>query len=156
MPASVAPGPAVTMPLKSSARNQFRGHVSAIKTGAVNDEIELTIIGGQKLVASITRDSTAELGLRPGAAAFALIKSSAVILVTEDGDARFSARNRMCGSVARIGTGAVNSEVVLELTDGGTLAAIITNDSCARLGLRVGSAAAAIFKASSVILCVPA
>lgn len=155
----MATEPADKKPAKSSARNQFRGHVSAIKAGAVNDEIELSIVGGQKLLASITRDSTEELGLRIGSDAFALIKSSSVILVTErteDADARCSARNRMRGSVARIETGAVNTEVVLDLTDGGALAAIITNDSCARLGLRVGSAAAAIFKASSVILGVPA
>lgn len=152
----MAPEPADKKPATSSARNQFRGHVSAIKAGAVNDEIELTVAGGQKLVASITRDSTEELGLRIGAAAFALVKSSSIILATQDQAARFSARNCMRGSVARIETGAVNTEVVLDLTDGGTLAAIITNDSCERLGLRVGSAASAIYNTASVILGVPA
>ncbi|MFD2449436.1 molybdopterin-binding protein [Vogesella fluminis] len=50
----------------------------------------------------------------------------------------------------------MNTEVVLDLDGGGSLAAIVTNDSCNNLGLVVGKLAAAIFKASSVIVAVPA
>jgi len=52
--------------------------------------------------------------------------------------------------------GAVNTEVVLELGGGATLAAVVTNESCAALALAVGSRATGMFKASSVILGVPA
>jgi molybdate transport system regulatory protein len=138
--------------MKSSARNHFRGTVTAIKQGAVNDEIELEIAPGQRLAAVITRESSENLGLAVGSEAFALIKASSVIIVTEAEGARFSARNRLSGTVERLQPGAVNSEVVLALEGGGHLAAIITNESAQNLGLQEGAAASAIFKASSVIL----
>ena len=144
------------MSMKTSARNQFRGKVTQVNTGSVNDEIELEISAGQKIVAIVTHESTSELGLKIGAEALALIKSSSVILVTDDEGARFSARNRLTGSIARVHAGAVNTEVVLELPGGASLAAIITNESSASLGLSVGMTASAIFKASSVIVGVPA
>lgn len=141
--------------MRTSARNQFFGTVSAIKQGAVNDEIELDVAGGHKIVATITRTSTQELGLRVGAEALALIKASAIILASADTDARFSAGNRLTGTVARLQPGAVNSEVVIALAGGGSVAAIITNDSSGVLGLEVGEPVSALFNASSVILAVP-
>ena len=144
------------MALKTSARNQFLGRVASLKAGAVNDEITLELAGGQLIVAIVTSDSSAALGLAPGAEAFALVKASSIILMTGSGGARLSARNQLAGTVARVQIGAVNAEVVLELPGGATIAAIITNDSCASLGLVAGVAATAMFKASSVILGVPA
>jgi len=144
------------MGMKTSARNQFLGKVTAIKHGAVNDEIELKITGGHNIVAVITHESTEELGLKVGSEAFALMKASSIIIVTDGGDAKFSARNQLSGTVSRLIAGAVNSDVVIELNGGGSIAAIITNDSCNSLGLAVGVKATGIFKASSVILGVPA
>jgi molybdate transport system regulatory protein len=144
------------MGMKTSARNQFLGKVTAIKHGAVNDEIELKINGGHNIVAVITHESTEELGLKVGSEAFALMKASSIIIVTDGGDAKFSARNQLSGTVSRLIAGAVNSDVVIELNGGGSIAAIITNDSCNSLGLAVGVKATGIFKASSVILGVPA
>lgn len=140
------------MNMKTSARNQFLGKVSQVKPGAINDEIELEIAGGQKIVAIITHESTQELGLQIGAEAFALIKASSIILMEEDPKARLSARNQLTGSISRILPGAVNTEVVLELSGGATLAAIITNESASSMGLVVGGTVTGLFKASSVIL----
>ncbi|CDG86023.1 TOBE domain-containing protein [Janthinobacterium agaricidamnosum] len=144
------------MSLKTTARNQFLGRVSQVKQGAVNDEIELALANGQTIVATVTRDSSASLGLVAGAEAFALIKASSVILVTDSEGARFSARNQLSGTVSRVQTGAVNTEVVLDLPGGGSIAAIVTNESSSNLGIATGSVVTAIFKASSVILGVPA
>jgi molybdate transport system regulatory protein len=138
--------------MKTSARNQFLGTVAHIKRGAVNDEIALALASGQVITATITHESTEDLGLGPGVQAYAMIKASSIILAVDDGAAKFSARNRMTGTVSRVQTGAVNTEVVIELAGGGSLAAIIPNDSCAELGLAVGTAATAMFNASSVIL----
>ena len=143
------------MKMKTSARNQFNGKVVALKQGAVNDEVTLEIMGGQHIVATITRDSSASLGLAVGVEAFALIKASSVIVVTETAGARFSARNHLNGKVVRYQQGAVNSEVSIELPGGGVIAAIITLDSGSALGLAVGTEASAIFKASSVIIGTP-
>ncbi|MDC8757885.1 TOBE domain-containing protein [Janthinobacterium fluminis] len=144
------------MALKTTARNQFMGRVARVKQGAVNDEIELALPGGQKIVAIVTRESTEGLGLGVGAEAFALIKASSIIIVTDTAGARFSARNQMAGRVARMQTGAVNTEIVLDLPGGATIVAVITNESRSELALQVGAEASAIFKASSVILGVPA
>ncbi len=141
--------------MKTSARNQFLGKVSKLTTGAVNDELELEVIGGQKIVAIITHESTGSLGLKVGADAFALIKASSIIIVADDEGAKFSARNRFAGTVSKIQPGAVNTEIVINLPKGGVIASIITNESANSLGLAVGSPASAIFKASSVIVATP-
>lgn len=144
------------MMMRTSARNQFMGTVSRIKRGAVNDEVMLTIAGEHELVVVVTRESTDALGLEQGGEAIALVKSSSVILVTESEGVRFSARNALGGRIMRLHPGAVNTEVVLDIGAGLTLAAIITNTSADALGLEEGMQARAVFKASSVIVAVPA
>lgn len=143
------------MAMKTSARNQFCGTVTKVLAGAVNDEIELRIGEGQTIVAIITHQSTLDLGIVPGAEVIALIKSSWIMLVTGAETARFSARNQLHGTIARIQAGAVNSEVVLDLGNGTSIVAVITNDSVLALGLVEGGKASAMFKASSVILATP-
>lgn len=143
------------MSMKTSARNQFLGKVRHIKPGAVNDEIELDVGHGHVIVAIITHESTQSLGLQVGAEAFALIKASSVLIVTELETARFSARNALSGTISRLQPGAVNTEVVIDLAGGGAVAAVVTQESSQRLALAAGKPAVAIFKASSVILGVP-
>ena len=142
--------------MRTSARNQFAGSVHAVRRGTVNDEIELAVIGGLHIVATVTRESRNDLGLKRGVKAFALVKASSILLMTDAQGVRLSARNQLAGTVSRIVPGAVNTEVVLELPGGGSVAAIITNPSVKALRLGVGSAATAVFKASSVILGVAA
>jgi molybdate transport system regulatory protein len=141
--------------MKTSARNQFSGTVSKIVLGAINDEIELTVEGGHKIVAVVTHESARSLDLQVGAPAYALIKASSVLIVTEDAGVRFSARNRFHGKVAAVKAGAVNTEVVIEMPEGGSVASMVTHESAERLGLAVGASASAIFKASSVIIAAP-
>ena len=142
--------------MKTSARNHFEGTVTRLKTGAVNDEVEISTAGGVKIVAIVTHESAAGLGLAVGKPAFALIKASSVIVVADEGGARFSTRNRLAGTVTRVQAGAVNTEVVIEVADGIFVAAIVTLESAQQLGLAVGKPATALFKASSVIVGVPA
>ena len=141
--------------MRTSARNQFFGTVTRVTQGAVNDEVALDTAGGQQIVAIVTRESSENLGLAPGRQAFALIKSSSVIVMTGADGARLSARNQLQGQVTRLMRGAVNSEIVIELAGGGSVAATITNESMDALELAEGVTATALFKASSVILGVP-
>jgi molybdate transport system regulatory protein len=138
--------------MKSSARNQFMGTVSAVRGGAVNDEVELDAGAGLRIVATVTSGSRAELALEIGTKAFALVKASSIILMADCDGIKLSARNQFACKVAKLTTGAVNSEVVLDLPEGGSLVAIVTNDSARSLGLAVGAPATAVFKASSVIV----
>lgn len=138
--------------LKTSARNRLLGRVDGLRPGAVNDEIRIVITGGHLLRATITRESTAELDLRPGREVIALIKASAVLVGLPGPGLRLSADNRLPGRVAQLRGGAVNDEVVIDLEGGGTLVAVITRDSARELALAEGSPVQAIFSASSVIL----
>ncbi|MFZ3127347.1 MAG: TOBE domain-containing protein, partial [Rhodoferax sp.] len=60
------------------------------------------------------------------------------------------------GTISRLQSGAVNTEVVIDLPGGGAIASVITNESATALDLAVGQPATAIFKASSVIVGTPA
>ncbi|KWH20252.1 molybdenum-dependent transcriptional regulator [Burkholderia territorii] len=145
--------------MKTSARNQLFGKVESIVRGTVNDEVTLVLPGGQLIVAVLTHESAEALGLQPGADACALVKASWVVLAVDDegGAEAFlavSARNQLRGTVETVAAGAVNSEVTLALDGGGTLTAVVTNDSVGALQLDAGRRAIALFKASSVILAV--
>lgn len=65
---------------------------------------------------------------------------------------KISARNVLPGTVARVTKGAVNGEIVLSLTGGESIIAVITNSSVDRLGLQPGVEASAIIKASDVMV----
>ena len=141
--------------VKTSARNQLYGTVSAITRGAVNDEITLTLPGGHAIVSVITHESTETLGLAEGAAAFALIKASWVVLLVDNASGtplKLSARNQLRGTVQSVKRGAVNAEVSLVLDGGAVITAVVTHGSVDTLGLVEGVSAVAAFKASSVIL----
>jgi molybdate transport system regulatory protein len=69
--------------LKTSARNQLKGTVSAREDGAVNSEISLDLGGGKTLTATITVESAEALQIAVGDAATALIKAPHVILAVE-------------------------------------------------------------------------
>jgi molybdopterin-binding protein len=67
---------------------------------------------------------------------------------------KLSARNVLKGKVVQIITGAVNSEVILELPGGTRLVSVITNTSVDSLGLKEGKDAYAVIKASNVMMAV--
>lgn len=142
--------------MKTSARNQWVGKVTAVRSGAVNDEVEITMPSGLRVVAIITHESTASLGLRTGQEAIALVKASNVLLATDLDGAKVSTRNQWHGSVAAVTPGAVNAEVTLDLDGGGQAVAIVTQSSVRTLGLAVGARATALVKASDVIVAVTA
>ncbi len=142
--------------MKISARNVFDGIVSAIKPGAVTTEVDVTLPGGVPIVATVTRDSAIELGLVVGLPVKAIIKASSVLVLTEGADVRLSARNCLAGTITALTEGPVSSEVAIGLADGHTVYATITHEGSVALGLKVGTAATAVFKAPSVILGVGA
>lgn len=139
-----------------SARNMLSGNVTAIKPGAVNSEIKLILPANQEIVAVITNESVADLELKIGSEAYAIIKAPLVILAKGEPDLKFSTRNVLAGIVKGVDLGTVNAEVGLELPGGVMLHAIITKASVDEIGLKAGDSATALFKASNVILAVRA
>ena len=135
-----------------SARNQLTGTISAVATGAVNDEVELTLPGGAKLVAIVPHSSKEALGLANGKEAIALIKAPWVTLATEDCGLKFSARNQFAGQVTQVTEGAVNATVHIKADAGFDIVAVITNESQHEMKLAAGSRAIALIKASAILL----
>jgi molybdate transport system regulatory protein len=142
--------------MKISARNVFEGTVSAYRPGGVNAEVEVDIGGGDRLVAVITLESARALGIAVGSAVVALVKAPWVMVLTDTKGVRLSARNCLKGTVETVETGAVNAEVVIALPGGAKVAAVITREAVADLGLKPGVPASAVIKASHVVLGVTA
>lgn len=70
--------------MKLSARNQFPATVRSVIEGAVMSEVVVEIDGGHELVSAISAQSAGRLGLAPGKRVIAIIKSTEVILATDD------------------------------------------------------------------------
>jgi len=138
--------------MKISARNVLPGTVEKVTKGAVNAEINLKLEGGEKVAAVITNASAGALKLKKGTAAFAVVKASEVMIGTEMDGAKLSARNVLAGVVSKVQEGAVNSEVTLTLPGGSKVVASITKASVKRLGLKKGTKASAVIKASNVMV----
>ncbi|MGS5087325.1 TOBE domain-containing protein [Hydrogenophaga sp. A37] len=138
-----------------SARNGFKGSVTAIKEGPIHAEVVITTPGGDSIVATLTEASVVSLGLKVGSPAIAVIKAPWVSLMSGAPEYRFSARNQLNGTVSAIHAGAINSQVTLTLAGGSKLVAVVTNEAVSELGLKPGEAAVALFKAGSVLVGVP-
>lgn len=138
-----------------SARNVFKGKVTAIKEGPINAEVEITTPGGDVIVAMLTQTSLKALGLSLGADAVAVVKASWVTLLSGTPEYRFSARNQLKGTVSGFVRGAVNCQVNVALAGGAAASAMITNQAAVDLGLVEGTPVIALFKASHVLVGVP-
>jgi molybdopterin-binding protein len=62
-----------------SARNQLKGTVKSMKLGTIMSEVVVDV-GGQEVVAAITRSSAERLGLQEGTAVTAVIKATDVMI----------------------------------------------------------------------------
>jgi molybdate transport system regulatory protein len=142
------------MSMKTSARNQFAGTVKAVQVGPVSAEVTLSLKAGGEIHATLTSAAAERLKLKKGKEALALVKASAIVLVTDFAGWQLSARNQWAGTVSRIDQGAVSSLVVLTLPGGAHVSASVTNESVVELGLQVGAPATAVFKAYAVMVAV--
>ena len=142
------------MSVKTTARNQFAGTVTAIETGPVTAQVTISLKAGGEITASLTTGAAKRLKLKKGKEALALIKASAIVLVTDFAGWQLSARNQLAGTVSRIEKGAVSSLVVLTLPGGAAITANVTNEGVEALSLKVGTPATAVFKAYSVLVAV--
>ena len=63
-----------------SARNHFVGTIVDVKVEGLLAQVEIDVTEPTRVVAVITRDAVEELGLKPGMAATALVKSTSVMV----------------------------------------------------------------------------
>jgi molybdopterin-binding protein len=65
--------------MELSARNQLKGKVTSIRTGEVMAEVAVDV-GGNEIVAAITRGSVERLGMSVGDDVVVVIKATEVML----------------------------------------------------------------------------
>jgi len=63
-----------------SARNRLPGIVTEVKTDGLMAQVEIVVSDPVRLVAVVTRDAVEEIGLKPGMATTALVKSTNVLI----------------------------------------------------------------------------
>jgi len=63
-----------------SARNRFKGVVRDVKIEGLLAQVEIVVTEPARVVAIVTRDAVEELGLKPGASATAVVKSTSVMV----------------------------------------------------------------------------
>jgi molybdopterin-binding protein len=63
-----------------TARNRFNGVVTDVKVDGLMAQVELVVTEPVRIVAIVTRSAVEELGLRPGMAATAIVKSTSVMV----------------------------------------------------------------------------
>jgi molybdopterin-binding protein len=66
--------------MKLSARNVLRGKVVRVVRGQTTGHVKLDVGGGAIITASITMEAIAELKLKRGDTAYAIVKASDVIV----------------------------------------------------------------------------
>jgi molybdopterin-binding protein len=66
--------------MKLSARNQLKGKIVEVTKGATTSHVRIDIGGGVIVTSSITNEAVAELKLKKGDAAWAVIKASDVMI----------------------------------------------------------------------------
>ncbi|WDV50258.1 TOBE domain-containing protein [Streptomyces coeruleorubidus] len=133
-----------------SIRNQLPGTVTAVTPGEAMATVRVRLTGGQALTAAITREAADDLGLTPGTAVRALVKSTEVSLATAPVEG-LSIRNRLPGTVTAIATGDAMASVRVTV-EGGELTAAITRDAADGLALSAGTPVVALIKSTEVSL----
>ncbi len=71
--------------MRTSARNNIPGKITNVKLGPVSAEVTINVAPGIDVVSVISATSAADLKLKVGMPAFAVIKASSVMVGVEHG-----------------------------------------------------------------------
>ena len=137
---------------KTSARNAFFGKIDKIQRGDIQATIEILSVGGYRIRSVITNHSLGQLGLRRGALVMAEVKAPSVMLYKGEEEPKSTTENIFRGTVRRITTGKVTTEVVVSISPATELCSVITEESKKRLDIRINSPLWAGFNAFAVVL----
>jgi molybdopterin-binding protein len=66
--------------MKLSARNNLKGTVKSIDEGLITSKVVIDLGNGNEIVSIISKDAIADLKLEVGKPAFAIVKSTEVIV----------------------------------------------------------------------------
>lgn len=137
--------------VKTSARNQFVGTVTALDETDGMVDVHLTLVGGEDLVVAITPASVANMGLTLGVEAYALVKAPWVS-VSLAMPRRSAGRNVLAGTLTALQPGKARTELTVTTPAGRMVSASVSNAVVAERGLRKGQSVWASFATDSAIL----
>ena len=69
--------------MRLSTRNQLLATVESVTLGDAMAAVKVTLDGGHKMTASITREAVEDLGLKAGSLVTVLVKSTEVMLAVD-------------------------------------------------------------------------
>jgi len=69
--------------MKLSARNVFKGTIKSLEKGIITASVKIDIGGGNTVTSIITKESIDELGLKVGDKAYAIIKSTEILIAKD-------------------------------------------------------------------------
>ncbi|MFJ7436543.1 molybdopterin-binding protein [Methylorubrum thiocyanatum] len=69
--------------MKLSARNVLKGKIVSVEKGTTTAHVKIEIASGQVVTSAVTNESVDALGLKIGGEAYAVIKSSDVIIAVD-------------------------------------------------------------------------
>lgn len=70
--------------MKLSARNNLKGTVKSVDEGLITSKVVIDLGNGNEIVSIISKDAIADLKLEVGKPAFAIVKSTEVIVGVPD------------------------------------------------------------------------
>ena len=120
---------------RTSARNAFFGRVAQVQKGDIQSVVVVESLGGHAVSSIITNESLKNLGVTEGSFVTAEIKAPWVVLEACEEMPRATASNRFLGEVELVRAGELTSEVIVALSDGTRLCALITTKSTKELNL---------------------
>lgn len=141
-------------PVRTSARNAFRGTVTAVGRSGVTSTVDVVTAGGRAVRAVVTNTSADNLGLTPGRTVAAMIKAPWVNLARKEpghgpgqcGD------NAFRGRITALSREETLAEAEVELDDGQGMCSLMAVDEVDALGLAVGLDVWCLFHPLAVIL----
>jgi molybdate transport system regulatory protein len=137
---------------RTSARNAFFGRVAQVRKGDIQTQVVVESLGGHAVSSVITNESLKNLGVTEGSFVTAEIKAPWVVLEACDELPKATTTNRFLGTVELTRVGELTSEVIVVLSDGTRLCALITTQSARELELAEGRQVWAMFNAFAVVL----
>ncbi|WP_285908029.1 TOBE domain-containing protein [Pseudodesulfovibrio pelocollis] len=140
------------MRTRSSARNSFIGHVTALLADAVMAEVSMESRSGVAIHAVITADSMRTMRLEVGTPIVATIKAPLVNVIRDGQAVSGSARNRLPAMVLRVLDSPVIAEITGRLKDGTEVCALVSGQSARDMDLQPGDEVEFWFKSLSVVL----
>lgn len=133
--------------LRTSARNQLFGKITAIKKGKINSLLLISISKQLTIKASITNESISELGIENGKNIYALIKASWVKIVVQEKE-----ENLVEGIIESIKRSEDLVEISLKINDSLSIISVMNNADFDALHVKETSKACASFKPHDIII----